>query len=358
MEFDIRKTVDLVKGGLLAPEPTWNAYLAETPEWQKTLALLTGPLLLANVILSVLFTWMTGGLSASMLGGSLLMAWVYSLVAAAVGFTLLVFIINFLAGTFGGQPNFARAFAAVSLTAIPASLAGIAGALIPWLGFLVSLAGGIWSLVLLYRIIPLALGVPGEKRTLHFVATLVVALIANMLVAGVLSLVGLRPEVSANPSRHSSSTPVDIAPGSGGVFDEARRQAALMKAAGEDEFEPPADGEVSKQQVRALVSVIEKSRLAMEEQAAQVEKAEAELQDKENRSTADLITMYRTMGKVVSMNNIEMEVLKSAGGNWAEHMWVKGQLRTARMQRGTGSEAIEHNYALYKANEEVLADAI
>ncbi|MFV8816682.1 YIP1 family protein [Haliea sp. E17] len=356
MEFDVRKTVELVKGGLLAPEPTWNTYLAATPAWQKTLALLTGPLLLANIILSVLFTWMMGGFSAYLLGGSLLMAWVYSLVAAAAGFTLLVFIINFLAGTFGGQPNFDRAFAAVSLSAIPACLGGIAGALIPWLGFLVSLAGGIWSLVLLYRIVPLALGVPGEKRTLHFVATLVVTLVANMIVAGILTVIGLRPDVDSGYGSRSGK-PVEISSG-GGMLAEAQRQAALMQAAGEDEFEPPANGKVSKQQVRELVSVIEKSRAAMAEQAAQVKKAEAELQGKETKSTADLIAMYRTMGKVVSMNNIEMEVLKSGGGNWAEHTWVKGQLRTARLQQGTGSDAIEHNYALYKANEAVLADAI
>jgi len=49
-----------------------------------------------------------------------------------------------------------------------------------------------------------------------------------------------------------------------------------------------------------------------------------------------------------------MEVVKSSGGNWAEHEWVKQQLRVARIQQGEGSDAIAHNYSLYKKYQEEL----
>ena len=35
-------------------------------------------------------------------------------------------------------------------------------------------------------------------------------------------------------------------------------------------------------------------------------------------------------------------------------MWVKEQLRTAMIQQGEGSEALEHNYGLYREFEEEL----
>jgi hypothetical protein len=59
---------------------------------------------------------------------------------------------------------------------------------------------------------------------------------------------------------------------------------------------------------------------------------------------------------MMSANNAEMEVVKTGGGNWAEHEWVKSQLRAARIQQGEGSAALEHNFKLYKAFEDELQD--
>ena len=41
-----------------------------------------------------------------------------------------------------------------------------------------------------------------------------------------------------------------------------------------------------------------------------------------------------------------MEVVKSGGGNWAEHTWVANQLETARVQQDL-NEAVSHNYQLF-----------
>jgi hypothetical protein len=58
----------------------------------------------------------------------------------------------------------------------------------------------------------------------------------------------------------------------------------------------------------------------------------------------------------MTANNAEMEVVKTGGGNWAEHQWVKEQLRAAAIQQGEGSDALEHNYELYKEYEDELRD--
>ncbi len=359
MQFDINKTIELVKGGVMAPEATWAEYLGENPGWQKTLALLTGPLLLANVVLSTIFTWLFGGISKYAMGDSFFGALLFTLVTAAAGFLLAVFIINALAGVFGGKPNFDRAFAALSLVAIPAWLAGIVGSLIPWVGFLVSLAGGIWSLVLLYRIIPLAFEVPEEKRVVHYIVSFIAVIVCNMILGAVLAFGGLRPGVgvSGAVSRDSGKTsiPGDIASGTG-IFGQAQRQAELMQSAAQDSFEPPASGKVSEDQVEELVAVVEKAEAALADRAERLKKISEDVEDGEVNSPGDLMAMYEGMGTVASLQNVEMEVVKTGGGNWAEYRWVKEQLRVARLQQGSGSDALEHNYELYKAHEDILGD--
>jgi Yip1 domain len=108
------------------------------------------------------------------------------LLAGAISFLVVVFAINLLAGIFQGKPNFSRTFAAISLAAIPAWLAGIVGAVVPWAGPLITLSGAIVTLVFVYKIMPLALEVPDGKRILHFVVSIVVVIVINLATGGTL----------------------------------------------------------------------------------------------------------------------------------------------------------------------------
>ncbi len=51
------------------------------------------------------------------------------------------------------------------------------------------------------------------------------------------------------------------------------------------------------------------------------------------------------VGAALGMATAEMEVVKTGGGNWAEHLWVKRQLRIALIQKDI-SDAVKHNYEL------------
>jgi len=276
----------------------------------------------------------------------------------ALGFAIVVLVFNFLAGVFKGTANFSRAFAAVSLAVIPAWVAGAVAGLIPYLGFLIALAGGIMSLVFLYRIMPLALGVPDDKRVVHFVVSLVAVIIINMVIGLTLGLGN-----AGNQYRSSGYSADEKSPGrtaSSGVVGEAMRQAELVDAASADRYDPPSDGELDEDQVEEYVTVLRKTRAIHAEYAEKMEKLAAEMKAKEDAgetpSLSDFGKMYSGVGGVMSANNAEMEVVKSAGGNWAEHEWVKQQLRTAKIQQGEGSDAIEHNYKLYEKYEDELTD--
>jgi hypothetical protein len=293
-----------------------------------------------------------GTMSPFGLAGNWFMALVLGLVMASVAFAVAVFVFNFLAGVFGGKPDFSRAFAAMSLAAIPAWIAGIIGAAVPWVGGLISLAGAIVTLVFLYKIMPLALGVPDSKRVLHFVVSLVAVLVVNIVIGTVLGIGRMGTSGSSydlgdrGTGRDAGSMP--------GMFGEIGRQAELMAAAGEDQYEPPADGRVSREQARWAAGVVDKSRLAYEEEMARLKKLSEEVDDKENPSPSDMVKIYQGMGSVLSLNTVEMEVVKSGGGNWAEYLWVKEQLRNAQLQRGEGSDTLAHNFELYQELEDTL----
>ena len=358
MQFDFTKTLALIKGGLFDHENTWKTYLEDCPGWQQTALVLTGPLFLASILIPMVFYRFTGGYAMYGYQSSWFMALITSLIMGAIGFAIVVLVFNFMAGTFKGIPNFSRAFAAVSLAVIPAWVAGAVAGLIPYLGGLIALVGGILSLVFLYRIIPLALNVPDDKRTVHFVVSLVIVIVINMIIGLTIGLGN-----TGSPYKGSGYKTSEVSPRKGassGVIAESMRQAEIIEVASADQYEPPADGKLDEDQVEDHVSVMRKTKAMHDEYAEEMEKLAAEMKAKEaegkSPSIADFGKMYSGAGRLVSANNAEMEVVVSGGGNWAEHEWVKQQLRIAHIQQGEGSDANAHNYKLYKKYEEKLSD--
>ena len=132
----------------------------------------------------------------------------------------------------------------------------------------------------------------------------------------------------------------------------------LMEAAQEDTYDPPDNGELGESQVVAYTKVLKKTHAIHEEYAEKLKKFSTEMKAKkeagEEPSMADLSKAYSGIGGVMGANNAEMEVVKTGGGNWAEHLWVKEQLRTAKIQQGDGSSALVHNYKLFRKYEEDL----
>ena len=199
---------------------------------------------------------------------------------------------------------------------------------------------------------------PEEKRVIHFVVSLITIIICNMIVAFVLGVGGAGSQI--RNSGFSTSENVAGKRASSGVMGEAIRQAELMDAASADQYDPPSDGELDEDQVREFASVMRKTRALQAEYTEKMEKVAAEMKAKEDAgkspSLADIGKMYSGAGGLISANNAEMEVVKSGGGNWAEHEWVKQQLRVARIQQGEGSDANAHNYKLYEKYQEELED--
>ncbi len=337
--FDPNKTITLIKGGLLDSDTTWKSYLTENKSWKDTFIGLTGPMILVSVILSALLTWMFS--SFSMFGsqggiGFTLMR----LIAAVVGIFVASFIFSYLAGFFKGKHDFNKGFAALSLAAIPAYIGGVFSGL-PFIGWMIGLALGILSLVFLYKIIPSYLEVPDDKRGVHFVASLIATFVAVLIINLILGVGAYQSGAMNSTSKNNSSTV------SSGIFGGFEKQANMIESAENDRFSPPSDGKVTEDQMARLILNMQKTADYRKTQEDKLKNLDGQMKDKKDFSFADIGKLTSGISSVMNTANAEMQVVKTGGGNWAEHQWIKDQLRIANIQKDI-NDAVKHNYALYQ----------
>ncbi|HSG63866.1 MAG TPA: Yip1 family protein [Gammaproteobacteria bacterium] len=350
--FDPKRTIELVKGALLAPEPTWAAYLGEAGDWKKTAALLTGPLIVAAAVIA----YVLGNLSGGPMGfRPTLTSLVLSIISGAVAITVVTFIFSGLAAVFGGKHDFARGLAATSLAFVPGYVGQALGPL-PWIGWLIALGMLIYGLVLLWRIIPVYLEVPDAKRAPHYALSLLASVVAMVTISVVIGggMMGrsMGPGMAGGMSGMSgmSGSSADAS----GLFGGIARQGELIGLAEEDRYDPPSDGRLTEGQVREFIRVMQRASEASAERSAQLQAIAERAESNENVSLSDLGAMMTGITQVAGLNTVEIEIVKSAGGNWAEHQWVKDSLRTAWLQKDI-NDTVTHNYALYQEYEAELS---
>jgi hypothetical protein len=99
-----------------------------------------------------------------------------------LGVYLMALLIDALAPTFGGQKNTLQALKTVAYAYTASWVAGI-GQLLPWIGILVTLAGGIYSIYLLYLGLPHTMKCPPEKSKAYTAVTILIAILISWMVA-------------------------------------------------------------------------------------------------------------------------------------------------------------------------------
>lgn len=354
--LDLNRTVKLVSGSLFDPEATWRAYLPEAGDWQKTAALLTGPLIVAAAVIAYVLGFLG---SDSMFGAfrPTIMSTLLGIVMMAISAGVVAFVFSALAGTFGGKGSVALGLAATTLAFVPGYV-GQALSGLPWLGGLLALVLFIWSLVRLWQIIPLYLEVPDNKRGPHYIVSVIVCIVVMFILGAVVNRVMYGSMTGPAMSDFSGvGSPSSAEDAASGMFGGVMRQAELMAAAEEDTYTPPADGRVSEGQVRDFLRVMERATELQDEKGERLREIAEKAEKEQEMSLSDLSQMMGGMGDVAGLQTAEMEVVKTAGGNWAEHQWVRESLRTAWIQKDL-NETVAHNYALYRQYEDELGEYI
>ena len=345
--FDLKRTLELIKGALFDAEPTWRAYLPEAGNWQRTAFLLTGPLIVASTVIAYLLALISSDTSMFPMFRPTVMSSVVSIVSGAVAVGVVAFIFSALAGAFGGKNNFALGLAAITLAFVPAYV-GQALAWLPWIGGLLAFGLSIYGLVLLWRIIPIYLEVPHGKRIGHYIVSLICSIVVMAIVGSFVSGV----MYASSPGMTMGGLPQVATPGS--MFGGVMRQAEMMAAAEEDRYSPPSDGNLTEQQVREFIRVMDRATELQADKEKRLQALAEKAGDDEQLSMSDLGELMGSVADLAGMQGGQIEVVKSAGGNWAEHQWVRESLRTAWIQKDI-NDTIAHNYKLYQKHEEQLA---
>lgn len=352
--FDPTRTISLVKGAVLDSEATWQAYLPEAGDWKKTAILLTGPLIVVAAVLGYLVALVFAGDSLFVRVRPTLAMTLMNIIVGFVAIGIISWILSTLSSAFGGKSSFALGFAAATLAFVP----GYAGQVItwlPWIGGILALGLAIYSLVLLWRIIPLYLEVPDNKRVLHYVLSLVAGIVVMAIVGNVLARFMPGPDLNSFADKYSDSLGSDrSSSGAGGIVGAAMRQAELLEAAESDTYSPPANGELTEKQVLEYIRVMQRSAELQSIKEERIKEIAENAEKNDKVSFSDISDMMGGVTSLAGPAGGEMEVVKSADGNWAEHVWVRDSLRTAFVQRDI-SDAVAHNYALYKKYEQELA---
>lgn len=359
--IDPKRTLTLISGGMFDSEKTWRSYIPEAENWQKTVFLLTGPLILLAALGAYVFGFLGSDVSFFGRFRPTIVSTLMTIVMSAIVAIVVAFIVSALAGAFGGKNSFALGLAATTFAFIPGYL-GQAVTWLPWIGGLLALGLFIYALVLLWKAIPVFLAVPDGKRVGHYILSLV-AIIAAILILSMTVGRILMPSMDG-PTFESLSdrTPSGASPGAGtssgaGMYGGLARQAELMEAAENDRYDPPSDGRVSEKQVREFIRIMQRTGELQEQKTARLKQLAEKAERDEDVSLSDFGSMMSGITEVAGLQTSEIEVVKSAGGNWAEHQWVRETLRTAWIQKDI-NDTVAHNYALYQEFEAELSEYI
>ena len=167
------------KGLLMEPIKEWSIIAAEPADTASLFKSYVVPLAALSAVAGLIGVALMG---MGVLGvGGLIGSAVLGYVLALVGIFVLAKIIETLAPRFGGpaDPTAAMKLAAYAPTA---SWVGGVFMIIPWIGWIPALAGGLYSLFLFYVGTPTVIRIPKDRVMGFAISVVMVAVAVNILI--------------------------------------------------------------------------------------------------------------------------------------------------------------------------------
>lgn len=186
--MDFEKLTARAKAILLTPKTEWTVVAAEPDTvaglYKNYIMILAAIPVLAMFVKNSLIGHSFFGVTVrtGFFSGVFGMLLSYALSLGVV--YLLGLIINALAPTFGGEKNQLQALKTAAYALTAAWLAGIF-VLLPWLGFLLMLAGGIYSIYLMFLGLPVTMRCPPEKAVGYTAVVIVIAFVLNLIIGAI-----------------------------------------------------------------------------------------------------------------------------------------------------------------------------
>jgi hypothetical protein len=184
---DFNKIIARAKAILLTPKTEWPVIAGETATipgiYTEYVLLLAALPAIATFIKATVFgysAWVLGTYRMSM-GAGLSMA-LTGYVMSLIGIFVLALVIDALAPTFGATKDRTQAVKTAAYAYTAGWVGGI-GVLIPGIGTLIAIVGGIYGIYLLYLGLPFTMKCPPEKATGYTVVTLIAAIILGVVIS-------------------------------------------------------------------------------------------------------------------------------------------------------------------------------
>lgn len=214
--MDFNKLIARVKAILLTPKTEWPVIAGEP----ATIADLYKNYILILAAIPALFSFLKMsliGVSVPFAGtikigvASGLSSMVIGYVLSLVMLYVMALIIDALAPSFGGQKDQTQAFKTVAYAYTASWIAGFAQILPAGLAVLIAIAGGIYSIYLLYLGLPNTMKCPQEKSAGYTAVTIIIAIVLSVVIGMVVGAVtGVGSMMSGGGSSFSVSDNDDV----------------------------------------------------------------------------------------------------------------------------------------------------
>jgi hypothetical protein len=193
MSVDFNKLIARAKAILLTPKTEWPVIATEPAtvgDLYKNyiLVLAAIPAVATFIKTSIIGTnvWLAGRVRTDVGTGLASMVLSYVLVLASV--YVMALIIDALAPTFGGQKDKTQALKTITYASTASWLAGVA-VVVPAIGMLIALAGGIYGIYLLYLGLPHTMKSAPEKSAGYTAVSIIAAIVLYIVVGAIVGTV-------------------------------------------------------------------------------------------------------------------------------------------------------------------------
>ncbi|MEO9078223.1 MAG: Yip1 family protein [Rhodanobacter sp.] len=213
--MDSGKIIDRVKNILTSPKTEWPVATAEPATVQGLyagyIAIVSALPIIASFIKSSLIGTSAFGITIRTPIGMGIVGMVLHYVLALVLVYVIALIINALAPTFGGQKNMVQSLKTVAYAWTASWIAGIA-IIVPWLGWLIALAGAVYAIYLLYLGLPHTMKCPVDKAAGYTAVSVIIAIVLSWIVSLILgmALFGAMGSTAMSGMHTSTSSTVTI----------------------------------------------------------------------------------------------------------------------------------------------------
>lgn len=190
--MNLAKLTDRVKAILATPKTEWPLLAAEPA---SVGSLYTGYIMILAAIPAIATFVRSSLIGYGLLGVTVrvpIMSGLAHAVANYVVSLLVVYVvalaIDALAPTFGGEKNQVQALKATAYAWTASWVAGV-GIIVPWLGWLIMLAGVVYAIYLLYLGLPATMKCPTERAGAYTAVSMILAIVLSWVVALVIAAI-------------------------------------------------------------------------------------------------------------------------------------------------------------------------